>query len=274
EPLQLDLVNIVVSSGFSALHGLSNLCIGLLVILSPTLCFIKADRCALMEWHAVSHKAPQDIFRGSSAFGGIVNSYFSGSLMDTYGVGFVQYSKEKKNLFFVLMLLLLLLLLFLLLFLRLQSSDSDSDSNLDSAPRRTTRTLPTGRFLRFKIGIKFGFSSWFNQLVNLPSHVVSVINFIGFVIVFQIVGVVPRRTRHDVLDAVLQRFPHLLPLEPLVFLVAQTLQLLVGLGIGALPIAAVAVQICTIFFAIEFLGQSIVVRSSICVPRVSMFGRF
>ncbi|RDX73904.1 hypothetical protein CR513_46416, partial [Mucuna pruriens] len=64
--------------------------------------------------------------------------------------------------------------------------------------------------------------------------------------IFQIVGVTPRRTWRDVPDAMLQCFPHLLPLEPLVFLVAQTFQLLVGLRMGALPIAIVAVQICTI----------------------------
>ncbi|RDY12918.1 hypothetical protein CR513_02230, partial [Mucuna pruriens] len=94
-----------------------------------------------------SHKAPKDILRGSSAFRGIVSSYFSGSLMDTYGVEF------------------------------------------------------------------------FDLLVNLPSDVVSVRDFIEFVIVFQIVGVAPRRTRRDVLDAVLQRFLHLLPLKLSIFIV-------------------------------------------------------
>ncbi|RDY14307.1 Folate-biopterin transporter 1, chloroplastic, partial [Mucuna pruriens] len=43
----------------------------------------------LWRGHAVSHKAPQDIFRDSFAFGGIVSSYFGRSLMDTYGVEFV-----------------------------------------------------------------------------------------------------------------------------------------------------------------------------------------
>ncbi|RDX62223.1 Folate-biopterin transporter 1, chloroplastic, partial [Mucuna pruriens] len=216
QPLHLDLVEIVVSSGFSALHDLSNLCMSLLVILSPSL-VIEEGWCALMELnsyggHAVSHKAAQDIFKGSSAFGGFVSSYFSGSLMDTYGVGFVQYSK-KKIIFFVLLLLLLLLLLFLSLCLRLRTLDSDSYS--DSTPQRTTEILPTGRFLIFRIGIRFRIRfSWFNLLVNLPSDVVFVRDFIRFVIVFQIVGVAPQRTQHDVPDVVLQRFPHLLPLGP------------------------------------------------------------
>ncbi|RDX93018.1 Folate-biopterin transporter 1, chloroplastic, partial [Mucuna pruriens] len=154
----------------------------------------------LWRGHTVSHKAPQDIFRGSSAFGGIVSSYFSGSLVDTYEVQFV----------FVPAIVVL----------------------VKEQPR---------------IEIRFGFSSWFNLLVNLPNDVASVRDFIGFVLVFQIVGVAPQRTRCDVPDAVLQYFPHLLPLEPSVFLVAQTLQLLIGLEIGVLPIAAVAIQICTIF---------------------------
>ncbi|RDX88241.1 hypothetical protein CR513_30194, partial [Mucuna pruriens] len=56
--------------------------------------------------------------------------------------------------------------------------------------------------------------SWFNLLVNLPNDVVLVRDFIVFNIVFQIVGVAPRRTQHDVPDVVLQRFPHLLSLKP------------------------------------------------------------
>ncbi|RDX65633.1 Folate-biopterin transporter 1, chloroplastic, partial [Mucuna pruriens] len=144
KPLQLDLVEIVVSSRFFALHGLSNLCISLLVILSPSLKVtsnILSRPIGALSWSFMatfvdnkymSHKTPQDIFKGSLAFGGIVNSYFSGSLIDTYGVG---------------------------------------------------------------NGIRFGFSSWFNLLVNLPNDVVSIRDFIGFVIFFQIICVAPQRTR-------------------------------------------------------------------------------
>ncbi|RDX80937.1 Folate-biopterin transporter 1, chloroplastic, partial [Mucuna pruriens] len=134
--------------------------------------------------HVVSHKAPQDIFRDSLAFGGIVSSYFSGSLMDTYGVGFFLVSQHYFH-----------------------------NSNSNSAPQRTIETLPISRFLIFKIGIRFEFSFWFNLLVNLPNNVVSIRDVIGFVIVFQIVGVAPRRTRHDVPDSLLQHFPHLLLLS-------------------------------------------------------------
>ncbi|RDY06505.1 hypothetical protein CR513_09497, partial [Mucuna pruriens] len=96
------------SYGFFTLHGLSNLCMSLLVILSPSLKVISSvlsrlisalswslmatfvdNKYNLWRGHAVSHKAPQDIFRGSLAFGGIVSSYFSGALMATYRVGFL-----------------------------------------------------------------------------------------------------------------------------------------------------------------------------------------
>ncbi|RDX99199.1 hypothetical protein CR513_17783, partial [Mucuna pruriens] len=46
----------------------------------------------LWIWHVVSHKVPQYIFRDSSAFGGIASSYFSESLMDTYGVGLLAHA--------------------------------------------------------------------------------------------------------------------------------------------------------------------------------------
>ncbi|RDX97382.1 Folate-biopterin transporter 1, chloroplastic, partial [Mucuna pruriens] len=182
--------------------------------------------------HTVSHKAPQDIFRGCLTFGGIVRSYFSGSLMDTYGVGFIQIQT-------------LLLEEPLELFLLANFSDSELEFDLD-----------------FLLGL--------NSLsIFLTTSSRSEISSI-----FQIISVTPQRTRRDVPNAMLQHFSHLLPLEPLVFLVGQTLQLLVGLGIGAMPIAAVTVQICTIFFATEFLWQSAIVQSSICVPRVSVFGGF
>ncbi|RDX67492.1 Folate-biopterin transporter 1, chloroplastic, partial [Mucuna pruriens] len=118
EPLQLDLDEIVVSFGFSALHGWSNLCMSLLVILSLSLKVISSVLSRLigaLSWnlmttfvdnkynvvfffcitfldvlwrgHAMSHKAPEYIFSGSSTFGRIVSSYFSGSLMDTHRVG-------------------------------------------------------------------------------------------------------------------------------------------------------------------------------------------
>ncbi|RDX85622.1 hypothetical protein CR513_33162, partial [Mucuna pruriens] len=113
----------------------------------------------LWRGHAVSHKAPEDIFKGSLAFGEIIQIQ-------------TQLIEEPPK-----------------LFLLVDFSNS--------------------KFLRFRIGIKFGFFSWFNLLVNLPT----VIDFIGFVIIFQIVGIAPWKTRCDISDVVLKCFPHFLPLE-------------------------------------------------------------
>ncbi|RDX98453.1 Folate-biopterin transporter 1, chloroplastic, partial [Mucuna pruriens] len=114
-----DLVEIVVSSSFSALHGLSNLCMSLLVILSPSLkvissvlsrligalswslmatyvdnkynvvfffsiAFLDVVDSIVMERAGGELQSTSRYLQGSSAFGR-VSSYFSGSFMDTYG---------------------------------------------------------------------------------------------------------------------------------------------------------------------------------------------
>ncbi|RDX60424.1 hypothetical protein CR513_61434, partial [Mucuna pruriens] len=150
------------------LYGLSNLCIILLVIIPP-LWLLKNVISSVLSWlvsalswslmvtfvdnkynlwrgHAVSHKASQDIFRGSSAFGGIVSSYFIVCFW-------------CHNIASVIQILSLI------------------------------------------------------SLSIFPTTLVR--DFIGFVIVFQIVGAMPLRTQCDIPDAVLQHFSHLLPLEPL-----------------------------------------------------------
>ncbi|RDX85615.1 hypothetical protein CR513_33166, partial [Mucuna pruriens] len=176
----------------------------LLVILSPSLKVISSVLSRLigaLSWSLMTTFVDNKQ-NGSSAFGGILSSYFSGSLMDTYGLApaIVVLVKEqprfttarKKSLFF------------LLLLCSLKNHRNSSYCQISQIQNQN------------QIQIFF----LVNLLVNLSSDVVSVRDFIGFVIVFQIIGAAPRGTRRDIRDVVLRRFPHLLPLEPLVFLIA------------------------------------------------------
>ncbi|RDX88208.1 Folate-biopterin transporter 1, chloroplastic, partial [Mucuna pruriens] len=125
----------------------------------------------LWRGNTVSHKAPQDIFRDSSAFGGIVSSYFSGSSIDTYGV---QYSKENNSLLPTPVTTQTLLLeeppeLFLLA----NFLDLESESDLAFLLSLTSLSI-------------------FPAMLS-KSQISSVL---------QIVGVAPRRTRRDLPDVI------------------------------------------------------------------------